>query len=40
MACVFPMVPKTFRRDVPDMIVGLGFFGRGFTGRPSESECS
>lgn len=41
MACVFPMVPKTFRRDVPDMIVGLGFFGRGaVSGRPSESESS
>lgn len=25
MACVFPLVPKSFRRDVPDMIYSLGF---------------
>lgn len=30
MACVFPMVPKTFRADVPDMIYSLGFL-RGKT---------
>jgi hypothetical protein len=25
MACVFPLIPKAFRRDVPDMIYALGF---------------
>lgn len=25
MACVFPLIPKDFRRDVPDMIYALGF---------------
>jgi hypothetical protein len=25
MACVFPLIPKAFRHDVPDMIYALGF---------------
>merc|ERR1712159_493716 len=28
MACVFPLVPKSFRRDVPDMVYSLGFLPR------------
>lgn len=37
MACVFPMVPKTFRADVPDMIYSLGFL-RGKTESATASD--
>jgi len=38
MACVFPLVPKSFRRDVPDMIYSLGFLPtRGDAKREDET---
>jgi hypothetical protein len=36
MACAFPLVPKTFRRDVPDLVYMLGFLRKPTEGRKSE----
>jgi len=38
MACVFPLVPKSFRRDVPDMVYSLGFLPRKTARRGGDGE--
>jgi hypothetical protein len=35
MACAFPLVPKTFRADVPDLVYMLGFLRKPTEGRKS-----